>query len=169
MEVKRINLVHLLQIFVFLLLASSANADQGKKIYLNAFLETSTAYLNDAFILVGVISDSVMTEGASPDVAAEIVSNLQRRLRTVRAKIRGVLLTKVSLAEKQLLSLLDKSYACLDHQTWSLLIFLKDNAPESAKRFETFRSECLERIQAISDFYAGLPRTPELPEPLSTR
>jgi hypothetical protein len=167
MEVKK--MLCCAAVCICMIFAPRANAADIKNIYLNAFLETSSAYLNDAFLLVGAVSDSVMTEHLSPETAAETITNVQKRLRIVRAKINAVMLTRVGLAEKKLLSLLDRSYACLDQQTWALLTFLKDNAPASAKRFEGLRMECLERIQGVSSFYAGLPPAPELPEPLSTR
>ncbi|MGC9028050.1 MAG: hypothetical protein ACP5LD_00105 [Desulfomonilaceae bacterium] len=149
--------------------ASWADAADSNNIYLNAFIETSSAYLNDAFLLMGAVSDAVMTEHLSAEAAAETIANVQKRLRIVRAKINAAQLTRVRLSEKKLLSLLDRSYACLDQQAWALLAFLKDHTPASAKRFEGQRTECLERIQRVSAFYAGLPPAPELPEPLSTR
>lgn len=167
MEVKKMLFCALF--LALLIFASCANADDAKKVYLNAFIETSTAYLNDAFVLVGAISDSFMTESTPTEAATATITNLQRRLRIVRAKIKGILLTRVGLTERKLLSLLDSSYACLDQQTWSLLTFFKENTPASAKRFEGLRIECLEKVQAVSTFYTSLPPAPELPEPLSTR
>lgn len=167
MEVKKV--LYCALFLAFLNSISYVNADDGKKVYLNAFLETSTAYLNDAFLLIGAISDTVMTESARRDVAAETIDGVQRRVRIIRAKIKAVLMTRVNIPERKLLSLLDGAYACLDHQAWALITFFKDSAPESAKRFELLRLECLEKIESISNFYAGLPRAPELPEPLSTR
>ncbi len=167
MEVKK--MLFCAAVCVCMIVASRANAADTQNVYLNAFLETSSAYLNDAFLLVGAVSDAVMIEHLSPEIAAETITNVQKRLRRVRGKINAVLLTRVGLSEKKLLSLLDRSYACLDQQTWALLTFLKDHTPASAKRFEGLRAECLERIQGLSAFYAGLPSAPELPEPLSTR
>lgn len=142
---------------------------EDKTVYLNAFTETSTAYLNDAFLLMGSTADNLMNESVSPDAAFEFVANVQRRIRIVRAKIKLVLLTHIRPLDGKLLALLDNSYACLDQQAWALMAYIKEHSPSAAKRFDERRAECLTRIQTVAAFYASLPPAPELPEPLSTR
>lgn len=167
MEVKK--LLFCVALLALTIVPSWSKAADEKNIHLNAFLETASAYLNDAFLLIGGTADDVMMQSSSPEAAGATITNVQKRLRKVRAKMKAILLTRVGLTEKRLLSLLDRSYACLDQEAWALLAFIKDNTPTSAKRFEGLRTECLERIQMISSFYAGLPPAPEVPEPLSTR
>ena len=65
--------------------------------------------------------------------------------------------------------LLDSGYACMDHQAWALMQFLEEKSPENAARFRKHRDDCLKRIEELRAFYEALPRSPELPEPLSTR
>ncbi|MDQ1237970.1 MAG: hypothetical protein QG577_154 [Thermodesulfobacteriota bacterium] len=150
-------------------LPSPAFSAEDKTVYLNAFTETSTAYLNDAFLLVGSTADNLMTESLSRDAAFEIVANVQKRIRIVRAKMKLVLLTDIRPLDRKLLSLLESSYACLDQQTWALMMYIREYSPSAAKRFEERRAECLARIETVAAFYASLPPAPEFPEPLSTR
>jgi len=140
-----------------------------KAIYLNAFAESSTAYLNDAFLLLGSIADNLMTEALSPETALDMAGNIQKRIRMVRAKVRLVMLTKIKPLDRKLLTLVENSYACLDQQAWALMKYIQEYTPSTAKKFEERRAECLSRIQSVAGFYAGLPPAPELPEPLSTR
>lgn len=140
-----------------------------KTIYLNAFADSSTAHLNDAFLLLGSIADGLMTETLSPETALDMAANIQRRIRIVRAKVRLALLTHIKPLDRKLLTLLENSYACLDQQGWALMTYIREYTPSTAKRFEERRSECLSRIKSVAAFYAGLPPAPELPEPLSTR
>ncbi len=138
-------------------------------LYLNAFGETSTAYANDSFLLLGVVADGFVADIVQKDTGLEIVQNVQKRLRRVRAKIRSVSQTRIAEVDRQLLDLLDKAYACLDHQAWALAQYMNEKAPETAKRFEEQRTVCLEQIEKIAQFYAKLPPAPQLFEPLSTR
>ena len=140
-----------------------------RAVFLNAFGETATAYLNDSFLLLGTTADGLVADIISKDTALEIVRNVQKRVRVIRAKLKAVANTRLSDVDRRLIILLDQSYACMDHQSWALIQYVNDKSPDSAKRFESQRSNCLARLKKISEFYATLPPSPELPEPLSTR
>lgn len=136
---------------------------------INAFGETATAYLNDSFLLLGTTADGFVSDVVPKDTALEISRNVQRRIRIIRAKIKIVDSPQLTFIDKKLLSLLDNSFLCMDHQAWALIRYVQDRVPENAKRFESHRAECLERIRKLADFYSEFPAPPELPAPLSTR
>lgn len=75
----------------------------------------------------------------------------------------------MSLIDKKLLNLLDDAFLCMDHQAWALMKYMKDKLPENAKKFESYRTDCLNRIKKLAEFYSEFPAPPELPAPLSTR
>ena len=145
----------------------SQGADEA--VFLNAFGETATAYLNDSFLLLGTTADGFVADIIPKETALEIVKNVQKRVRVIRAKFQAVAASRISKADKQLIGLLDNAYGCMDHQAWALVQYVEDKNPETAKKFEDQRKECLERLRVIADFYARLPPSPELAEPLSTR
>ncbi len=142
-------------------------ADQT--IYLNAFGETATAYLNDSFLLLGTTADGFVAEIMPKDTALEIARNVQKRVRLIRSKLKAVSNTKIADVDNQLIGLLDNAFACLDHQAWTLTQYIEDKSPDNARKFESQRTECLSRLKKISEFYMALPPSPEVPEPLSTR
>lgn len=157
----------LLSLCVFLLPPVAWSSDQA--VFLNAFGETATAYLNDSFLLLGTSADGFVADIIPKDTALEIVRNVQKRVRIIRAKLKAVSNTKISDVDRQLIGLLDQSYACMDHQSWALMQYLNDKNPDSARRFESQRTDCLNKLKKISEFYSTLPPSPELPAPLSTR
>jgi len=147
--------------------ASGADADPA--LFLNAFGETATAYLNDSFLLLGTTADGFVADVIPKETALEIANNVQSRIRVVRGKLKAVSQSKIAAADKNLIVLLDEAFACLDHQAWALSQFMRDKSPEGARRFEEQRTECLKRMDKVAQFYATLPPSPEVPEPLSTR
>ena len=159
------------QIFVVLMImlvtSTGYAADQGALI--NAFGETATAYLNDSFLLLGATADGFVSSVIAGDTAMEITRNVQRRIRIIRAKIKMIDSPSLSLIDKKLLNLLDNAFLCMDHQAWALMRYIKDKLPDNAKKFESYRTDCLERIKKLADFYSEFPAPPELPAPLSTR
>lgn len=157
----------LLSLCVFLFPPVAWSSDQA--VFLNAFGETATAYLNDSFLLLGTSADGFVADIIPKDTALEIVRNVQKRVRIIRAKLKAVSNTKISDVDRQLIGLLDQSYACMDHQSWALMQYLNDKNPDSARRFESQRTDCLNKLKKISEFYSTLPPSPELPAPLSTR
>jgi hypothetical protein len=140
-----------------------------REIFLNAFGETATAYLNDSFLLLGTTADGYVADIIPKQTAQDIAKNVQKRVRIVRAKLKAVEATSIADVDKRLIELLDKAYACMDHQAWALNEYVADKSPDSAKRFEQQRTTCLGRLNKIAEFYSKLPPSPELPEPLSTR
>lgn len=159
--------VVLLAILLPALFVSGADADPA--LFLNAFGETATAYLNDSFLLLGTTADGFVSDVISKETAQEIANNVQSRVRVVRGKLKAVSQAKIAGADKNLLVLLEEAFACLDHHAWALGQFVRDKSPENARRFEEQRSECLRRMEKVAQFYATLPPSPEVPEPLSTR
>ncbi len=139
------------------------------ELFLNAFGETATAYLNDSFLLMGTVADGFVADIIQKNTAHDIVTNVQKRIRIIRAKLKDVSETDIARNDRKLVVLLDNAYACMDHLAWSLAQYIKDKSPETAQRFEKQRSECLLRIQNIADFYSALPPPAEVAEPLSTR
>ncbi|HMK34415.1 MAG TPA: hypothetical protein VK463_05055 [Desulfomonilaceae bacterium] len=154
---------------VVLLLCPQAVRASDQTVYLNAFGETATAYLNDSFLLLGTTADGFVSDIISKDTALEIAKNVQKRVRLIRAKLKAVSATRISGVDQKLVGLLDNAFACMDHQAWSLGQYLSEKTPDNAKRFEGQRTECLNRLKKIADFYTTLPPSPEVPEPLSTR
>ena len=138
-------------------------------LYLNAFGETATAYANESCFLLGVVADAFVADIIQKNDALVIVQDVQKRIRRIRAKIRAVSQTQIADLDRQLLDLLDKAYACLDHQAWALMQYMNEKTPETARRFNEQRTECVERIQRIGQFFAKLPPPSQLSEPLSTR
>jgi hypothetical protein len=157
-----------LLIFISLLYPPvSQGADEA--VFLNAFGETATAYLNDSFLLLGTTADGFVADIIPKEKALEIVENVQKRVRVIRAKFKAVSASRISSADKQLIKLLDNAYGCMDHQAWALIQFIQDKTPDTARRFEGQRTDCLNHMKKILDFYSALPPSPEVPEPLSTR
>jgi hypothetical protein len=145
----------------------SQGADEA--VFLNAFGETATAYLNDSFLLLGTTADGFVADIFPKEKALEIVENVQKRVRVIRAKFKPVSASRISSADKQLIKLLENAYGCMDHQAWALIQFIQEKTPDNARRFEGQRTDCLRQMQKILDFYSTLPPSPEAPEPLSTR
>lgn len=154
-------------LLVFTACAGASAADVN--IYVNAFGETATAYLNDAFLLLGTTADGFVGGITQKETALEIANNVQKRVRLVRGKIKTVISTKVVQSDAQLLKLLDEAFGCLDHQAWALVQYVENKNPDTARRFDGERIECLNRIRKVADFYMTLPASPEAAEPLSTR
>jgi len=147
--------------------ASGADADPA--LFLNAFGETATAYLNDSFLLLGTVADGNVADVIPKETALEIANDVQSRIRVVRGKLKAVSQAKIATSDKNLVVLLDEAFACLDHQAWALAQFVRDKSPENARRFGEQRTECLKRMDKVAQFYATLPPSAEVPEPLSTR
>jgi hypothetical protein len=158
----------LISLLLALAIQPGAQASE-KALFLNAFGETATAYLNDAFLLLGATADGYVADIMDKDTAVEIAANVQTRVRVIRAKLRAVGKCNIAQIDKQLIGLLDAAYGCLDHQAWALTQYLEDRNPTTGKRFEEQRQKCLERMGEVAEFYSTLPPAPELPEPLSTR
>jgi hypothetical protein len=158
----------LISILALLLVPSTLLADD-RALFLNAFGETATAYLNDSFLLLGTTADGFVADIIPKETALEIATNVQRRVRVIRGKLQGIAGARISPVDKKLLDLLDNSYGCMDHQAWALYQYVEDKSPEAARRFEAQRSGCLESLKKVADFYSTLPPSPEVPEPLSTR
>ena len=152
-----------------LLLGPSTLLADDRALFLNAFGETATAYLNDSFLLLGTTADGFVADILPKETALEIAKNVQRRVRVIRGKLQGIAGARISAVDKKLLGLLDNSYGCMDHQAWALYQYVEDKSPEAARRFEAQRSGCLESLKKVADFYSTLPPSPEVPEPLSTR
>jgi hypothetical protein len=140
-----------------------------RELYLNAFGETATAYLNDSFLLLGTTADGFVADILDKTDASKIAKNVQKRVRIIRAKLKAVAESSISVADKKLIGLLDKAYACMDHQAWALVQYVDEKSPDTARRFAEQRTACLGRVNQILEFYSTLPPSPELPEPLSTR
>jgi hypothetical protein len=140
-----------------------------RELFLNAFGETATAYLNDSFLLLGTTADGFVADIMPKETAREIAKNVQKRVRIVRAKLRAVAGSPLAEIDRKLIELLDKAYACMDHQAWALGQYVDEKSPEKARLFEEQRINCLDRVKQIAEFYSTLPPSPELPEPLSTR
>ena len=66
-------------------------------------------------------------------------------------------------------NVLDNAYGCMDHQAWALIQYIQEKTPDTARRFEGQRTDCLSHMKKIADFYSTLPPSPEVPAPLSTR
>ncbi len=159
----------ILTFFILALIVPSWVHSSEKALFLNAFGETATAYLNDSFLLLGATADGYVADIMDKKTAVEIAQNVQKRVRVIRAKLKAVVKCHIAEIDKQLIGLLDSAYGCLDHQAWALTQYLEDKSPATAERFEEQRMKCLERMRDVSEFYSTLPPPPELPEPLSTR
>jgi len=138
-------------------------------LFLNAFGETATAYLNDSMLLLGTTADGFVADIIGKEQAMEIAKNVQKRVRVIRGKLKAIAGARISAVDKKLIELLDSSYGCMDHQAWALYQYVEDKSPDAARRFEAQRSGCLESLKKVADFYSTLPPSPEVAEPLSTR
>jgi hypothetical protein len=161
------NLIVFFSLGLFIIAGPAQGSDQA--VFLNAFGETATAYLNDSFLLLGTTADGFVANIVSKETANEIVKNVQKRVRVIRAKLKAVSNTRISDVDRRLIGLLEQSYACMDHQAWALMKYLAEKSPDSARRFESQRTDCLQKLKRVAEFYSTLPPSPELPEPLSTR
>ena len=160
--------IHYLLVVLVILSPATVFASD-KEIYLNAFGETATAYLNDSSLLLGTVADGFVADIIPKEQAQTIARNVQKRVRIIRAKLRAVSECPIAEVDRKLIVLLDKAYACMDHQAWALHQYLQEKNPETARRFADQRTDCLNRVDNILKFYSTLPPAPELPEPLSTR
>jgi len=157
----------LLTILLPAFLASGADADPA--LFLNSFGVTATAYMNDSFLLLGKTADESAADVIPKEAALERTSDVQSRIRIVRGKLKAVSQAKIAASDKGLIVLLEEAFACLDQQAWALSQYIRERSPENARRFEEQRTECLKRMDKVAQFYATLPPSPEVPEPLSTR
>lgn len=165
----RVTRVAVLTVMALLAVTTACVALDGK-VFLNAFGETATAYLNDSFLLLGATADEFVADIIPAQVAMEIGKNVQKRVRRIRTKLKAASESSISDVDRQLIGLLDHAYACMDTQAQALAQYVEENkSPEAARRFETQRLDCLNRLKKITEFYSTLPPSPDTPEPLSTR
>jgi hypothetical protein len=156
----------LLSLTALILLPAGAHADPA--LFLNAFGETATAYINDSFLLLGSTADGFVAGIRQEDIALKIADDVRKRVRIIRAKLKAVLKTRIAAEDKRLIERLDGAYACMDHLAWALNQYVREKSPDAANRFEEQRKTCLKRLDAVAKFYSALP-PPEFREPLSTR
>lgn len=156
-----------LSLLIMVVIPATASADSA--VFLNAFGETATAYLNDAFLLLGITADAFVANSVEKKPATEIVTNVQKRVRVIRAKLQAVSRCRIAEVDRELIGLLDKAFACMDHQAWALAQYVEEKTPETAKRFEEQRNDCLQQLEKIAGFYSSLPPSGQVSEPLSTR
>lgn len=166
----RFQMRRILWLYAALLLApTSTLLASDAALFLNAFSETATAYLNDSFLLLGATADGFVAETIPKETALEIAKNTQKHVQIIHGKLKAVAGNRISVADTKLIGLLDEAYAGLDEQAAALIAYISDRSPEAAKRFEEQRTVCLDRITKIGQFYSTLPPSPEPPAPLSTR
>ncbi len=155
---------------IFLMfLPVTVQAAQDAELFLSAFTETATAYLNDSFLLLGMTADYRVSEILTKEAALEHTINVQKRIRVIRAKLKAVSQRRITDLDRQLIRLLENGYACMDLQAWALAKHIEQGSTQTAKNFENQRTQCLERIKTLKSFYSALPPALEFPEPLSTR
>jgi len=155
---------------IFLMfLPVSVQAAGDSELFLSAFTETATAYLNDSFLLLGMTADYLVSEIVTKEAALEHTINVQKRIRVIRAKLKAVSQRRITDLDRQLIRFLENGYACLDLQAWALVKHIEQKSTQTAKNFENQRTQCLERIKTLKSFYSALPPALEFPEPLSTR
>ena len=142
-------------------------ADSG--VFLNAFGETATAYLNDSFLLLGTVADGFVANIVSKETAQDIGKNIQKRAGSIRARLKAVSGARISDVDRQLIGMLDHGYACVGQQAQALVQYVEEKSPDTARRFDAERAECLKRLKKIAEFYSTLPPAPEAPESLNTR
>jgi hypothetical protein len=152
-----------------LICGPSTTCAGDRAIFLNAFGETAIAYLNDSFLLLRTTADGFVADIIPKETALEIAKNVQKRVRVIRGKLKIVSASKIADADKKLLGVLDNAYGCMDHQAWALHQYVEDKGPDTARRFEDQRLDCLDKLKRVAEFYSNLPPSPEVPEPLSTR
>jgi hypothetical protein len=151
----------------FILWTGEARAETS--LYLNAFGETAAAYVNEAYLLIGTVADGYTADITGKETALEMARTLHKRIRLVRGKVKAVSTTRVADVDARLLKLLDNTYGCLDHQASALIRFIEEKSPDTARKFEAQRTDCLDRLKKLADFYSALPPSPEAAEPLITR
>lgn len=159
----------LLAAVLMVLTIQSAALATDRALLLNAFGETSAAYANDAYLLLGTTADAFVADIVERKNALEIVSNVQNRVRIIRAKIKSVSAISMADLDKQFLELVDRTLACLDHQAWALTQYINEKNPDTAQKFVEQRKECMDKIERIRQFYTELPPPGQVAEPLSTR
>lgn len=138
-------------------------------LFLNAFGHTATAYLNDSYLLLGTTADGYHHEIIKKDAALTIADDVKRRVRIIRGKLQDASKRNIADRDRKLLEKLYEAYGCIDHLAWMLTEYINDKNPDNGKRYVEQRKKCLEHIQGIAVFYAELPRSREVAEPLSTR
>ena len=141
-----------------LMIQSAAHATD-RALLLNAFGETSAAYANDAYLLLGTTADAFVADIIERKNALEIVTNVQNRVRIIRAKIKSVSAINMAALDKQFLELVDRVLACLDHQAWALTQYINEKNPDTAQKFVEQRKDCMDKIERIRQFYTELPPT----------
>jgi hypothetical protein len=156
-------------IIFLMFLPVTVQAAGDAELFLGAFAETATAYLNDSFLLLGMTADYLVSEILPKEVALEHTINVQKRIRVIRAKLKAASQRGITDLDRQLIRLLDNGYACMDVQAWALIKHMEQRSAQTAENFENQRTQCWERIKAVKSFYSALPPAPEFPEPLSTR
>ncbi len=151
------------------LLPVTVQAAGDAELFLSAFTETATAYLNDSFLLLGMTADYLVSEIVTKEAALEHTINVQKRIRVIRAKLKAVSQRRITDLDRQLIRLLENGYACMDLQAWALAKHIEQRSTQTAKNFENQRTQCWEQIKTLKSFYSALPPALEFPEPLSTR
>ena len=103
-----------------MLLPVTVQAAGDSELFLSAFTETATAYLNDSFLLLGMTADYLVSEILTKEAALEHTINVQKRIRVIRAKLKAVSQRRITDLDRQLIRLLENGYACMDLQAWAL-------------------------------------------------
>ena len=143
---------------IFLMfLPVTVQAAGDAELFLSAFTETATAYLNDSFLLLGMNVDYLVSELVTKEAALEHTINVQKRIRVIRAKLKAVSQRRITDLDRQLIRLLENGYACMDLQAWALVKHIEQRSTQTAKNFENQRTQCLERIKTLKSFYSALP------------
>ncbi len=150
-------------------LPCSVQAAGDAELFLGAFTQAATAYLNDCFLLLRTTADESVSEILPRETALERTKNIQKRIRIIRAKIKAVSQRRMTDLDRQLIRLLDNGYGCVDLLAWALIKHIQEHTVQTAKNFDDQRLQCRDRIETLGGFYSALPPAPELPEPLSTR
>ena len=125
---------------IFLMfLPVSVQAAGDSELFLSAFTETATAYLNDSFLLLGMTADDLVSEILTKEAALEHTINVQKRIRVIRAKLKAVSQRRITDLDRQLIRLLDNGYACLDLQAWALVKHHRNRNPHKQPRISRTR------------------------------
>ncbi len=154
---------------VFVLLFNPSTLEADPALFLNAFGETSVAYLNESYLLLAITADSLAADILEKERARTYAAQVQKRIQIVREKLKLVSQCKIAQADKELIKRLDAAYACLDNLAWAVMEYAREKAPDTGERFGEQRAACVQRIEAVREFYSTLPESPGAAEPLITR